>query len=52
MSGKISESTWKGKSQDISFYDLKGVVQDLLSKAEGTFSFEENNLDFSNEFSK
>ena len=46
MSGKISESTWKGKSQDISFYDLKGVVQDLLSKAEGTFSFEENNLDF------
>ena len=46
MSGKISESTWKGKSQDISFYDLKGVIQDLLSKAEGTFSFEENNLDF------
>ncbi len=46
MSGKISEPTWKGKSQDISFYDLKGVVQDLLSKAEGIFSFEENNLDF------
>ena len=46
MSGKISESTWKGKSQDISFYDLKGVAQDLLSKAEGAFSFEESSLDF------
>ena len=32
--------------RQISFYDLKGVVQDLLSKVEGAFSFEESSLVF------
>ena len=46
MSGNISQSSWKRKSQDTSFYDLKGVVQDLLSEAEGLFSYEECDVDF------
>ena len=46
MSGNVSKSTWKSKPNDISFYDLKGVVQDLLSKAEGSYSFVECDVDF------
>ena len=46
MSGNVSQSTWKSKPNDISFYDLKGVVQDLLSKAEGSYSYVECDVDF------
>ena len=36
----------KVKSKDISFYDLKGVLQDLLHKFEGNCSYKECEIDF------
>ena len=46
LSGNISESTWKGSSKDLSFYHLKGIVQDLLKKSRGDFVYEECDLPF------
>ena len=46
LSGNISQSTWKGSSRDLSFYDLKGVVQDLLKNSQGEHKYEECNLAF------
>ncbi len=46
MNGKVNEDNWKEKSKDISFYDLKGVVQDLLREFKGHFIFENCKIDF------
>ena len=46
MNGKVNEDNWKEKSKDISFYDLKGVVQDLLREFKGPFIFESCKIDF------
>ena len=46
MNGKVNDDNWKEKSKDISFYDLKGVVQDLLREFKGPFIFENCKIDF------
>ena len=46
MNGKVNEDNWKDKSKDISFYDLKGVVQDLLREFKGPCVFENCKIDF------
>ena len=40
MNGKVNEDNWKEKSKDISFYDLKGVVQDLVREFNGSCTFD------------
>ncbi len=46
MSGKVNDDHWKEKAKDISFYDLKGVVQDLLREFKGQCVFENCKIDF------
>ena len=46
MSGKVNEDTWKEEAKDISFYYLKGVVQDLLREYKGPCVFENCKIDF------
>ena len=46
MNGKVNEDNWKEKAKDISFYDLKGVVQDLLREFKGPCVFENCKIDF------
>ena len=46
LNGNIINDNWKEKSKDISFYDLKGVLQDLLHKFEGNCSYKECEIDF------
>ena len=40
MYGKVSKDIWKEKGEDTSFFDLKGVVQDLLGDFKGYRSYE------------
>ena len=46
MNGKVNEDNWKEKAKDISFYDLKGVVQDLVREFKGPCVFENCKIDF------
>ncbi len=46
MSGKVNEDNWKEKAKDISFYDLKGNVQDLVREFKGPCVFENCKIDF------
>jgi phenylalanyl-tRNA synthetase beta chain len=46
MNGKVHEDNWKEKAKDISFYDLKGVVQDLVREFKGPCVFENCKIDF------
>ncbi len=46
MYGKVNKDNWKEKAKDISFYDLKGVVQDLLTEFKGPSTFENCKIDF------
>ena len=46
MNGKVNEDNWKEKAKDISFYDLKGVVQDLLREFKGPCVFDNCKIDF------
>ena len=46
MNGKVNEDNWKEKAKDISFYDLKGVVQDLVREFNGPCLFENCKIDF------
>ena len=46
MNGKVNEDNWKEKAKDISFYDLKGVVQDLVREFKGPCVFENSKIDF------
>ena len=46
MNGKVNEDNWKEKAKDISFYDLKGVVQDLVREFKGPYVFENCKIDF------
>ena len=46
MNGKVNEDNWKEKAKDISFYDLKGVVQDLVGEFNGPFTFDNCKIDF------
>ncbi len=46
MSGKVNEDNWKEKAKDISFYDLKGVIQDLVREFKGPCVFETCKIDF------
>ena len=46
MNGKVNEDNWKEKAKDISFYDLKGVVQDLVREFKGPCIFENCKIDF------
>ncbi len=46
MNGKVNEDNWKEKAKDISFYDVKGVVQDLLREFKGSVVFENCKIDF------
>ena len=46
MNGKVNEDNWKEKAKDISFYDLKGVVQDLVREFKGPCVFEKCKIDF------
>ena len=46
MNGKVNEDNWKEKAKNISFYDLKGVVQDLLREFKGPCIFDNCKIDF------
>ena len=46
MNGKVNEDNWKEKGKDISFYDLKGVIQDLLREFQGPCIFDNCKIDF------
>ena len=46
MSGKKSSDNWKEKFDNLTFYDLKGLVQDLLSDFSQPNSYGLCNLDF------
>ena len=46
MSGKKSSDNWKEKFDNITFYDLKGLVQDLLSDFSQPNSYSLCNVDF------
>ncbi len=46
MNGKINADNWKEKAKNISFYDLKGVVQDLLREFQGPCIFDNCKIDF------
>ena len=46
MNGKVNEDNWKEKAKEISFYDLKGVVQDLLREFKGPCVFDNCKVDF------
>ncbi len=46
MKGKVNEDNWKEKAKDITFYDLKGVVQDLLREFKGPYLFDSCKKDF------
>ncbi len=46
MSGKKSSDNWKEKFDNLTFYDLKGLVQDLLSDFSQPNSYSLCNLDF------
>ena len=46
MYGKVSKDNWKEKGKDTSFFDLKGVVQDLLGDFKGYRSYEACTIDF------
>lgn len=46
MNGKVTENNWKEKAKDISFYDLKGVVQDLVREFKSPCVFENCKIDF------
>ena len=46
MNGKVNEDNWKEKAKEISFYDLKGVVQDLVREFKGPCVFENCKIDF------
>ena len=46
MNGKVNADNWKEKAKDISFYDLKGVVQDLLREFQGPCIFDNCKIDF------
>ena len=46
MSGKKSSDNWKEKFDNLTFYDLKGLVQDLLSDFSQPNSYSLCNVDF------
>ena len=46
MSGKKSSDNWKEKFDNLTFYDLKGLVQDLLSDFSQPNSYNLCNIDF------
>ena len=46
MSGKKSSDNWKEKSDNLTFYHLKGLVQDLLSDFSQPNSYSLCNVDF------
>ncbi len=46
MSGKKSSDNWKEKFDNLTFYDLKGLVQDLLSDFSQPNSYSLCNIDF------
>ena len=46
MNGKVNEDNWKEKAKDISYYDLKGIVQDLVREFKGPCIFENCKIDF------
>ena len=46
MYGKAGSDNWQEKAKDTSFYDLKGVVQDLLIDFRGDCSYEACEIDF------
>jgi phenylalanyl-tRNA synthetase beta chain len=43
MYGNKSDVSWSQKAQRVDFYDLKGQLQSILSKCEGSFSFRAQN---------
>ena len=42
IKGNVSAENWSEKSRESSFYDLKGIVLDLLSKFDIEYSFKDN----------
>ena len=46
MSGRLSSDNWNQKSMKVSFYDLKGVVNDLLSMFDNSYYLKESNKEF------
>jgi len=46
MSGRLSPDNWNKKSTNVSFYDLKAVINDLLSMFDSSYSLKECNKEF------
>ena len=46
MQGNAAINNWNEQSREISFYDLKGVVLDLLSQFKVDYSSSDSSVDF------
>ena len=46
MSGRLAPDNWNKKSTNASFYDLKAVINDLLSMFDSSYSLKECNKEF------
>ena len=46
ISGRKQSDNWKDKSAEVTFYDLKGAVQDLLTDSNQISSLQNCNIDF------
>ena len=46
INGSLKPNNWNDKSKETSFYDLKGILEDMLSVFSGSCSFEKCKIEF------
>jgi len=46
INGSLKPNNWNDKSKETSFYDLKGILEDLLTMFSGKYSFEKCSIEF------